>query len=212
MINPCTAILIWLRVFRRRILSLFGFGVKAAKEEPLLPTHSTTTKNPNLDEHGLARVVPSDEQAWDEWTNEARTDLSTPQITREKRREKKIDDIFSQMEPEVKAVKPKKMSKKLPRYEGARGSANVPYKPRQYQESTSKFEVDATFSVTDELGTLDDEDEAEDAWDGDDVDEKELKEIEKMAKRKARMERNKELQAKKKDKKNQPKQLGHKAS
>lgn len=61
------------------------------------------------------------------------------------------------------------------------------------------------------------------------MDEKELKEIEKMAKRKvntqanferldewtiskARMERNKELQAKKKDKKNQPKQLGHKAS
>ena len=148
---------------------------------------------------GAAEAEQSPED-WTDWSNEAKNEVhDAPQLSREEdremRKQRKIENLFGEMEPEVKAKRvasPRARPPNRSRGKGARAGERAAQSGRDQGRPTS-FEVDITGG--DELDDLEDA-----GWsdnDDEDIDIADLKSAEREAKRKAAEERRRRAEGEK---------------
>jgi hypothetical protein len=104
-VNFCSAILLYLKIFKRRFLSIIGMGQQRRNTPPLLPQtlKSETQHQQQKDKH----MAPPKEESWDTWTNDAKQELNSVKIVNHSDfiEERKIDNLFAAMAPVHQAVK-----------------------------------------------------------------------------------------------------------
>eukprot|EP00040_Diaphanoeca_grandis_P039156 m.258285 g.258285 ORF g.258285 m.258285 type:complete len:208 (-) comp36384_c0_seq1:274-897(-) len=186
-ICDCSVLCLYLRLLQRRCLKCIGFG-KDKPAEVLLPTHvAKDATKPVTDApsvwHGVPDPASVDKEAesWNTWTEKAKTEMQAGPVTREERQAKKIDNLFSMMEPKV--IKQKKAALTVSRDEH-QGRMTSPK-----TSAGSRLAMGPSLSNT--LGSLSDEEEEVDGWGDDELNISDVKAVERDAIRKAREERRK---------------------
>lgn len=92
-----TAIWLFIKLFKRRVLSIFGFGQKKAQDPPLLPTRQEQKYTGGC----------SDER-WEDWSQDAKQELTAVAVVKQEDiiEERKIENLFAGMTPVVQPTKP----------------------------------------------------------------------------------------------------------